>query len=177
MYLCDDGASMSDRQAKLDEATAEGDDKKIKAAQQGLEKAKRDFEDNGASREQRELMLLDICRERDLRFGTDVVHVRRVKSGKPETNAKSNNLNNCLQDVIYKEYVEIDGLCKDKEDRNKAKQIPTSEVIIVLDADMIPEYNFYRKILQVRKARESLLVTAWHRHIRFSAAFEYPLAC
>eukprot|EP00878_Enallax_costatus_P006281 GHUV01006584.1.p1 GENE.GHUV01006584.1~~GHUV01006584.1.p1 ORF type:complete len:545 (+),score=157.86 GHUV01006584.1:776-2410(+) len=148
VYLCDDGASVSDRQAKLDEATREGDEKQIKAAQQALDKAKRDFEDNGASREQRELMLLDICREKGLKFGVDVVHVKRIKTGKPETNAKSNNLNNCLQNVIYKEYVEIDGLCKDKEDRKKAKQIPTSEVIIVLDADMIPEYNFYRKILQ-----------------------------
>lgn len=140
---------MSDRHAKLEAAIREGDDKKIKEAQQALAKAKKDFEDNGASREQRELMLLDICREKGLMFGTDLVHVKRVKSGKPETNAKSNNLNNCLQNVIYKEFVDTDGLCKDDDERRKAKQIASSEVIIVLDADMIPEYNFYRKILQV----------------------------
>ena len=43
--------------------------------------------------------------------GVDVVHVKRVKSGAAEKNAKSNNLNNCLKNVIYKGFVDIDATC------------------------------------------------------------------
>jgi cellulose synthase/poly-beta-1,6-N-acetylglucosamine synthase-like glycosyltransferase len=49
-----------------------------------------------------------------------------------EINGKSNNLNNCLH-LLYP----------------KGITIPNSEVLVVLDADMVPTQNFFTKILEV----------------------------
>jgi cellulose synthase/poly-beta-1,6-N-acetylglucosamine synthase-like glycosyltransferase len=57
-----------------------------------------------------------------------------------ETNGKSNNLNNCLKNVIYKDYFPCDP---------QGPKIPKSEVMVVFDADMVAKPNFYTKILEV----------------------------
>jgi hypothetical protein len=54
-----------------------------------------------------------------------------------EINGKSANLNNCLQNVIYKEYL------------GKVDTIPTSEVVVVFDADMNAKPEFFLKVLEV----------------------------
>jgi hypothetical protein len=49
-----------------------------------------------------------------------------------EINGKSNNLNNCLQHLYP-----------------KGTTIPNSEVVVVLDADMVPNQSFFLKVLEV----------------------------
>lgn len=71
-------------------------------------------------------------REMVERMGPDCVYVTgRVRDPLGETNGKSNNLNNCLK-MIYPEGAEI----------------PTSEVVVVFDADMVAQPNFYLKALE-----------------------------
>jgi hypothetical protein len=48
-----------------------------------------------------------------------------------EVNGKSNNLNNCLKNVIYPEYTDA-----------KTQTIPDNEIMMVLDADQAPVVRF-----------------------------------
>jgi cellulose synthase/poly-beta-1,6-N-acetylglucosamine synthase-like glycosyltransferase len=57
-----------------------------------------------------------------------------------ETNGKSNNLNNCLKNVVYKDYYPMNP---------QGPKIPKTEVMVVFDADMVAKPNFFTKILEV----------------------------
>jgi hypothetical protein len=57
-----------------------------------------------------------------------------------ETNGKSNNLNHCLRNVIYKDHAPL---------THGGPPIPHSEVLVVFDADMVARPNFFTKILEV----------------------------
>ena len=54
-----------------------------------------------------------------------------------ETNGKSNNLNHCLQNVIYKDYFPMNA---------NGPKIPKQEVMVVFDADMVAKPNFFTKV-------------------------------
>lgn len=71
-------------------------------------------------------------REMIERMGPDCVYVTgRVRDPNGEINGKSNNLNNCLK-MIYPDGAEV----------------PVSEVVVVFDADMVAQPNFYTKALE-----------------------------
>eukprot|EP00879_Flechtneria_rotunda_P009977 GHRR01010433.1.p1 GENE.GHRR01010433.1~~GHRR01010433.1.p1 ORF type:complete len:1225 (+),score=296.26 GHRR01010433.1:1011-4685(+) len=77
-------------------------------------------------------------------MGTEVVYVSgrpKPKEGQPkETNPKSNNLNNCLKNEIYKEYEPI---------TPGGPKIPAHEVMVVFDADMVADKLFFVKTLEI----------------------------
>jgi hypothetical protein len=50
-----------------------------------------------------------------------------------EINGKSANLNNCLRNVIFREY------------EGRAQEIPTRELVVVFDADMAARRHFLLK--------------------------------
>ncbi len=66
------------------------------------------------------------------KLGQDVVYVTGRVREKGEVNGKSANLNHCLS-LLYP----------------KGVTIPNNEVLVVLDADMVPTQNFFTKILEV----------------------------
>ena len=70
---------------------------------------------------------------RDVAYVTGRVRPDKSKGEKPEINGKSNNLNNVLCNHIY----------RDVDDHTI---IPNSECIVVFDADMCPNPNFYVKV-------------------------------
>lgn len=61
-----------------------------------------------------------------------------------ETNGKSNNLNNCLKNVIYSDYKAdlVDGAINWQD-------IPNTELIVIFDADMVCKPDFFLKTLEV----------------------------
>lgn len=71
---------------------------------------------------------MDLCHE----LGNEVVYVTGRPKEKGEINGKSCNLNNCLSQ-IYPPGVTI----------------PASEIIFILDADMVPNQNFFCKVLEI----------------------------
>jgi hypothetical protein len=54
-----------------------------------------------------------------------------------ETNGKSNNLNHCLKNVVYKDYWPVNP---------NGPKIPKTEVMVVFDADMVAKPNFFTKV-------------------------------
>lgn len=71
---------------------------------------------------------MDLCHE----LGPDVMYVTGRPKEKGEINGKSSNLNNCLQ-MIYPPGITI----------------PNTEILFILDADMVPNQNFFCKVLEV----------------------------
>jgi hypothetical protein len=66
------------------------------------------------------------------------VYVTGRPRQKGEINGKSANLNNCLKNIVYREYVE------------EPAKIPKEEVIVVFDADMQAKQNFFCKVRLAR---------------------------
>ncbi|KAF6266301.1 glycosyltransferase like family 2-domain-containing protein [Scenedesmus sp. NREL 46B-D3] len=80
----------------------------------------------------------------DLRYITGRVRVadgrtaREVNGRVREVNGKSNNLNNCLKNVIYPGFTDP-----------KTQTIPDNEIMMVLDADQAPVESFFCRVLEV----------------------------
>jgi len=73
--------------------------------------------------------------------GRDAVFYVSGRAREPgETNGKSNNLNHCLKNVIYKNNRAAAG--------PPHSSIPPSEVVVVLDADMVADPDFFLKLLE-----------------------------
>lgn len=74
-----------------------------------------------------------------------VLYMFRYVSGrvrKPgEINGKAANLNNCLKNVIYADY-----LTEDNSIAEDHQPIPVQEVVVVFDADMVCNKDFFRKV-------------------------------
>lgn len=71
-----------------------------------------------------------------------------------EINGKSCNLNHCLARVIYPGFCPAGG--------PPAHQlIPSSEVVVVFDADMVAKPHFFTRILQVRVLRRARGCARW----------------
>ncbi len=73
-----------------------------------------------------------VKRELCEKLGPEVVYITGRVRQKGEVNGKSNNLNHCLQQLYP-----------------KGTTIPMSEVLMVLDADMVPNQTFFLKLLEV----------------------------
>ena len=65
----------------------------------------------------------------------------RLTSVAEEANGKSNNLNNCLKNVIYAHTK--DGAAAESYDHTK---VPSNEVVVVLDCDMVAKPDFLLKV-------------------------------
>jgi endoglucanase len=87
-------------------------------------------------------MMTDMAAE-----GHAVAYVSDRIREKNEINGKSNNLNNALKNYIYKDIQDY-------------TEIPSSECLVVFDADMCANNNFFIKILEVMyDERVSLCLT------------------
>lgn len=73
--------------------------------------------------------------------------VKQKAQGK-EINGKSNNLNNCLRKVIYSDFVDT-YKARTAGNTGSGSLIPKNEVMVVLDADMVAEHDFFVRILEV----------------------------
>lgn len=108
--------------------------------------------DDGNDPEKRDMIDEMALEGKDVAYITGRTRPDKSKGEKPEINGKSNNLNNALRNHIY----------KDVEDHTI---IPNSECIVVFDADMCPNPNFYVKILEVMfDERVSLCLTPQDFH-------------
>jgi len=82
----------------------------------------------------------EMVRELNLEWGCLEYVSGRKRDPNGETNGKSNNLNHCLKNVIYKDYYPMNP---------QGPKIPKHEVMVVFDADMVAKPNFFTKILEV----------------------------
>ncbi|GBF97993.1 six-hairpin glycosidase [Raphidocelis subcapitata] len=78
-----------------------------------------------------------MIRELNAEYGCLEYVTGRKRDPNGETNGKSNNLNFCLRNVIYKDYFPVN---KD------GPKIPKHEVMVVFDADMVAKPNFFTKV-------------------------------
>eukprot|EP00878_Enallax_costatus_P000276 GHUV01000347.1.p1 GENE.GHUV01000347.1~~GHUV01000347.1.p1 ORF type:complete len:1266 (+),score=343.56 GHUV01000347.1:286-4083(+) len=82
----------------------------------------------------------EMIRELNAEYGCLEYVSGRKRDPNGETNGKSNNLNHCLKNVIYKDYYPINP---------QGPKIPKHEVMVVFDADMVAKPNFFTKILEL----------------------------
>ncbi|WIA15640.1 hypothetical protein OEZ85_002267 [Tetradesmus obliquus] len=88
----------------------------------------------------------------ELRYITGRVRVadgrtaREVNGRVREVNGKSNNLNNCLKNVIYPGFTDP-----------KNQTIPDNEIMMVLDADQAPVESFFCRVLEVMADKDIAL--------------------
>jgi cellulose synthase/poly-beta-1,6-N-acetylglucosamine synthase-like glycosyltransferase len=80
-----------------------------------------------------------MIRELNAEYGCLEYVAGRKRDPSGETNGKSNNLNHCLKNVIYKDYWPVN---------QNGPKIPKHEVMVVFDADMVAKPNFFTKVWQ-----------------------------
>ena len=85
-----------------------------------------------------------MIRQLNAQYGCLEYVAGRKRDPAGETNGKSNNLNHCLQNVIYKEYWPCNP---------NGPKIPKHEVMVVFDADMVAKPNFFTKVRVLRMLR------------------------
>jgi cellulose synthase/poly-beta-1,6-N-acetylglucosamine synthase-like glycosyltransferase len=76
----------------------------------------------------------------------------RKRDPNGETNGKSNNLNHCLKNVIYKDYSPVNP---------NGPKIPKHEVMVVFDADMVAKPNFFTKVRRAPRWQSGLAMAVW----------------